>query len=78
MLNSQKEILKNYVQRIERLQIEQKETYDQIQEVFLEAQKKGLHVQALREVIRLRHMDPLDRIDQEDIVDDYRKILGIL
>lgn len=72
------DILQSYIERIERLEEEKKETADQIREVFAEARGNGFDVKTIREVIKLRKLDNADRSQQEQLLDLYKQALDML
>ena len=69
--------LNTFVDRIERLEEEKKELAADIREVFSEAKGAGFDVKVLRQVLRLRKMDPADRAETEFLRDEYKKLLGM-
>ena len=69
--------LNTFVDRIERLEEEKKELTADIREVFSEAKGAGFDVKVLRQVLKLRKMDPADRAETEFLRDEYKKLLGI-
>lgn len=71
------EMLKAFVERIERLMEEKKSFADDIRDVFSEAKGTGFDVKALRTVIKLRAQDPEKRKEQAAVVDTYSHALGI-
>lgn len=66
-----------FVDRIERLEADKKELSDDIREVYSEAKGRGFDVKVMRQVIRLRKMDPADRQETEFLRDEYKKLLGM-
>lgn len=72
------DILRSYVERIERLEEEKKELAEQTREVFAEAKGNGFDIKTLREVIKLRKLDSADRSEQEQLLDLYKQALGML
>ena len=66
-----------FVDRIERLEADKKELSDDIREVYSEAKSRGFDVKVMRQVIRLRKMDPADRQETEFLRDEYKKLLGM-
>ncbi len=72
------DILRSYIERIERLEEEKKETADQIREVFAEAKGNGFDIKTIREVIKLRKLDSADRSEQEQLLDLYKQALDML
>lgn len=71
------EMLKAFVERVERLTEERKTYTDDIRDVFAEAKGAGFDVKALRAVIKLRKQDAQERKEQQAIVDTYSNALGI-
>ena len=69
--------LNTFVDRIERLEEEKKELSADIREVFSEAKGAGFDVKVLRQVLKLRKMDPADRAETEFLLDEYKKLLGM-
>lgn len=69
--------LNKFVDRIERLEEERRELGADIREVYAEAKGAGFDVKVLRQIIRLRKMDPADRQETEFLRDEYKKLLGI-
>lgn len=76
--NIAKDILRSYIERIERLEEEKKEIADQIREVFAEAKGNGFDVKAMREILKLRKLDSADRSEQEQLIDLYKQALDML
>ncbi len=72
------DILRSYIERIERLEEEKKETAEQIREIFAEAKGNGFDVKTIREVLKLRKLDSADRSEQEQLLDLYKQALGML
>jgi uncharacterized protein (UPF0335 family) len=69
--------LRLLIERIERLEEEKKGIADDIRDVYAEAKAVGYDAKAMREVIRLRRMNPDDRAERDAIIDVYRCALGI-
>jgi len=72
------EHLKQFVERIERLEEEKAGIAEDIKEVYAEAKSNGFDVKILREVIKKRKLDAADRQEQETILDLYMQALGML
>ena len=68
--------LNTFVDRIERLEEEKKELSADIREVFSEAKGAGFDVKVLRQVLKLRKMDPADRAETEFLRDEYKKLFS--
>ena len=69
--------LKSIVQRIERLEEEKKTISDDIKEVYSEAKGVGFDTKIMRQLIRLRRMDHADRREQEELLDLYKRAIGL-
>lgn len=69
--------LKQFIERVERLEQEKAEVAEQIKEVFAEVKGRGFDVKAIRTVIRERKQDPNDVAEQEAIIDMYKSALGM-
>ncbi len=69
--------LRAFVERIERLDEERKTIVDDIKDVYAEAKGTGFDTKALRKVIALRKLDPVERAEQEAILDTYLHALGM-
>lgn len=70
-------ILKSYVERIERLEEEKHEISQDINEVYSEAKGSGFDVKVMRQIIKLRKMDPADRAETNFLIDEYKRLLGL-
>jgi uncharacterized protein (UPF0335 family) len=67
----------SYVERIERLKSEIDNLNADVREIFAEIKSSGHSAKAIREVIKLRKMNPADREEQDYLVETYRKALDI-
>lgn len=72
------EHLRSYIERIERLEEEKAALATDIREVFAEAKANGYDSKTMRQVIKLRKMEPSDRDEQEYLLDTYCRALGML
>lgn len=63
--------IKEYIERIERLEQEKKDIQRDIKEVYAEAAAQGIDKKALKQVIKYRKMDPDQRDDFLDRIDNY-------
>tara|TARA_B100000965_G_C19239920_1_gene603923 strand:+ start:364 stop:609 length:246 start_codon:yes stop_codon:yes gene_type:complete len=71
------ERLKALIDRIERLEEEKKALADDIKEVYSEAKSAGFDVKIMRQLIRLRKMEPNDRNEMEEVLSIYMRALGM-
>ena len=72
-----KDQLKAIIERIERLEEEKKGIGDDIKDVYLEAKATGYDPKIMRQIIRLRKMQPHDRQEMEAILQTYLSALGM-
>ena len=70
--------LKQFIERIERLEEEKKTISDDIRDVYAEAKGNGYDVKALRTIVRLRKQDVDERKEHETILETYMHALGML
>ena len=75
--NKKDEKLKNFIERIERLEEEKYNLTTDIKEVFSEAKSMGYEPKIMRKILILRKMDVDVRLEQEALLDTYRNALGI-
>ena len=71
------EQLRSYIERYERLEAEKQDIADQQKDVLAEAKGCGYDTAILREIIKLRKMDPQDRAEREAILQIYLEALGL-
>ena len=71
------ERLQSLIERIEHLQEEIKEIQNDVKDIFAKAKSYGFDVKIMREIIKLRKMNAVDRDGQEYLLDTYKKALGL-
>jgi uncharacterized protein (UPF0335 family) len=59
--NFAKDQLKSLVERVERLEVEKRALTDDIKEIYVEAKGNGFDAKIIRQVVRIRKMDPVQR-----------------
>ena len=69
--------LRQFVERIERLEMEKKDISDQIKEVKAEARGRGYDVRVLAKLISLRKRDRDDVAEEEAVLELYKEALGM-
>jgi uncharacterized protein (UPF0335 family) len=69
--------LRQFIERIERLEEEKTALQDDIKEVMSEAKGRGYDTKAIRAIIRLRKKDPNERQEEEAILETYKNALGM-
>ena len=67
----------SFIERIERLEEEKSDILADIREVYSEAKGQGFDTKVMRQIIRLRKMDPADRSENEFLRDEYKRLVGI-
>ncbi|XDA96586.1 DUF2312 domain-containing protein [Sulfitobacter sp. LCG007] len=69
--------LRQFVERIERLDAEKKDLAEQQKEVMAEAKSRGYDTKVLRKVISLRKREPDDIAEEEAVLEMYKQALGM-
>ncbi|MDV7340655.1 DUF2312 domain-containing protein [Terasakiella sp. A23] len=69
--------LRSFIERIERLEEEKAGIAADIKDVYAEAKGTGFDVKIMRQLVRLRKMEDHDRSEQEEILDLYKRALGM-
>ena len=69
--------LRQFVERIERLDAEKKDLAEQQKEVMAEAKARGYDTKVLRKVIALRKRDKDDIAEEEAVLELYKEALGM-
>lgn len=69
--------LKQFVERLERLDAENKDISDQKREVFAELKSRGYDAKAVRAIIKLRKRDNDDIAEEEAVLEMYKEALGM-
>jgi uncharacterized protein (UPF0335 family) len=69
--------LKQFVERVERLEEEKKAISDDIRDVFAEMKGRGFDTKVVRQIIRIRKQDHAERKEMEAILDLYMAALNM-
>ena len=69
--------LRQFVERIERLDSEKKDLAEQQKEVMAEAKGRGYDTKVMRKVIALRKRDKDDIAEEEAVLEMYKEALGM-
>ena len=72
-----KDQLKQYIDRIERLETEKSALLDDIKQVFDEAKANGFGVKTMKQIIKLRKLDKNKLAEQDAILELYRQALEV-
>ena len=70
--------LRQFIERVERLEEEKAALQDDVKEVFAEAKGRGYDVKAMRAILRIRKKDPNERQEEEAILETYMNALGMM
>ena len=70
--------LRRFIDRIENLEQQKAAIGDDIKDVFTELKGRGYDAKAVRQILKLRKLDPNERTEQEAIVETYMTALGML
>jgi len=69
--------LRLLIERVERLNEDKKGITDDIRDVYSEAKAKGYDPKIMREIVKLRAMEPHDRQEMQAILETYMAALGL-
>jgi uncharacterized protein (UPF0335 family) len=69
--NFAKDQLKSLDERVERLEVEKRALTDDIKEIYVEAKGNGFDAKIIRQVVRIRKMDPVQRQTDQELTDLY-------
>ena len=72
-----KDQLKQYIDRIERLEAEKSALLDDIKQGFDEAKANGFDVKTMKQIIKLRKLDKNKLAEQDAILELYRQALEV-
>jgi uncharacterized protein (UPF0335 family) len=64
-------------ERIEKMEEQKKEIAEDIKDVFAEGKSRGYDVKIMRQVLRLRALDPDKRQEERYLVDAYASAIGL-
>lgn len=71
------DLLRQLIERVERLEEEKKGIMEDIKEVFAEAKAQGFCPKTMKAVIRLRNMEKHKRDEAESLLETYLAALGM-
>ncbi|MFT5787848.1 MAG: hypothetical protein ACI9KK_003218 [Ascidiaceihabitans sp.] len=69
--------LRQFIERIERLDAEKKDLAEQQKEVMAEAKGRGYDTKVIRKVVALRKRDENDIAEEEAVLEMYKEALGM-
>lgn len=71
------DVLKSFIERIERLEEEKAALVADISEVYSEAKGTGFDTKIMRMIVRLRKLDKAALQEQDALMDMYRRALNM-
>ena len=69
--------IKQFIERIERLDEEKSAIAEHMREVYAEAKANGYDTKILRKIIALRKKEPNERYEEQELLDLYLHALGM-
>jgi len=72
------EHLKQFIERVERLESEKTTIVVDIKEVFAEAKGTGFDIPTMKQILKLRKKEQADLEEEEYLLDTYKRALGML
>ncbi|SEP58544.1 Uncharacterized conserved protein, UPF0335 family [Faunimonas pinastri] len=69
--------LRQFIERIERLEEEKKGIQDDIKDVYGELKGRGYDAKAVRKIVTIRRKDARERQEEESILELYMNALGM-
>lgn len=70
--------LRQFIERVERLEEEKAALQDDIKDVMAELKGRGYDVKAVRAILKLRKKDPDERAEEEAVLELYLNALGMI
>jgi len=70
--------LRQFIERIERLEADKQDAAEDQKEVYAEAKGRGYDVPVLRKVVALRKRQPDDIAEEEAVLELYKQALGMM
>lgn len=71
------ERLRQYIERVERLEEEKAGIGDDIKDVYAEAKSAGFDSKIMRMIVKLRKMSMEKRREEEELVEIYKSAIGL-
>jgi uncharacterized protein (UPF0335 family) len=69
--------LRQFIERVERLEQEKADIAEQVKEVYAEAKGRGYDTKVMRKVVALRKRDAEDLAEEEAVLEMYKEALGM-
>lgn len=71
------EALRQFIERIERLEEEKATLQADIKDVYAQAKSQGFDTKIIRQIIRLRKMEEQEREEIDQLLDLYKAAIGM-
>lgn len=71
-----KDCLRNFIERVERLEEEKQALMSDLREVFAEMKAAGYDTRVVKRLIRERRRDQHERLEEESVYATYAKAIG--
>jgi uncharacterized protein (UPF0335 family) len=75
--NVSAEQLRQFIERVERLEEEKRGLQDDIKDTYSEAKSTGFDTKTMRTIVRLRRMEKHHRDEADALLELYRQALGL-
>lgn len=75
--NVSAEQLRQFIERVERLEEEKKGISDDIKDVYGEAKATGFDAKIMKQIVRLRKKTRDARLEEEALLETYKAALGL-
>ena len=69
--------LLSFIERIERLEEDKAGVASDIKEVYAEAKSSGFDTKIMRDIVKLRTLDPSQRQEMDHLLEVYRRALSL-
>ena len=76
--NQTPEMLRQFIERVERLEEEKSGILSDIRDVYSEAKGCGFDPKIMRQVVKMRAMDKQDLDEHDQLIETYRSALGLI
>ena len=76
--NQSDDTLRNFIERIERLEEDKAAILTDIREVYSEAKASGYQPKIMRQIVKLRAMDRSELSERDELLKIYREAVGLL
>ena len=76
--NQTPEMLRQFIERVERLEEEKSGILSDIRDVYSEAKGYGFDPKIMRQVVKMRAMDKQDLDEHDQLIEPYRSALGLI